>query len=187
MNRSLSEWQFQCFLQEGTALLESSSSRRNDVMEIDDQDDDVESIPTTDAAATTSYGASFIAGPPVESEEYLKSRLDLACAAVALTRASSVNLDQDEADTGTTENMDPKRVRKMISNRESAKRSRVRKQAHFTELETQNNEAAVDNRVLKADVETMRAKVKMAEETVKRVTGFNPVVQHSTTPHDDWV
>ncbi|XP_042989794.1 light-inducible protein CPRF2-like isoform X1 [Carya illinoinensis] len=84
----------------------------------------------------------------------------------------------------------------MLSNRESARRSRRRKQAHLTELETQvaqlrvenssllkrlteitqkYNEAAVDNRVLKADVETLRAKVKMAEETVKRITGLNPL------------
>ncbi|KAL6989791.1 Light-inducible protein cprf2 [Sarracenia purpurea var. burkii] len=86
----------------------------------------------------------------------------------------------------------------MISNRESARRSRRRKQAHLTELETQvaqlrvenssllkrltdisqkYNEAAVDNRVLKADVETLRAKVKMAEENLKRVTGSNPLFQ----------
>jgi len=35
------------------------------------------------------------------------------------------------------------------------------------------NGAAVDNRVLKADVETLRAKVKMAEDSVKRVTGMS--------------
>ncbi|XVE89880.1 hypothetical protein DITRI_Ditri20bG0030700 [Diplodiscus trichospermus] len=99
--------------------------------------------------------------------------------------------------------MDPanaKRVRRMLSNRESARRSRRRKQAHLTELETQvaqlrvenanllkrladisqkYNESAVDNRVLKADVETLRAKVKMAEEGVKRITGLNPVLQAS--------
>ncbi|KAL4625781.1 hypothetical protein ACB092_05G049000 [Castanea dentata] len=83
---------------------------------------------------------------------------------------------------------------RMLSNRESARRSRRRKQAHLTELETQvsqlrvenssllkrlteinqkYSDAAVDNRVLKADVETLRAKVKMAEETVKRITGLN--------------
>ncbi|RYR39005.1 hypothetical protein Ahy_A09g044388 isoform D [Arachis hypogaea] len=86
---------------------------------------------------------------------------------------------------------------RMLSNRESARRSRRRKQAHLNELETQvsqlrgenstllkrltdvshkYNESAVDNRVLKADVETLRAKVKMAEETVKRITGLNPVM-----------
>ncbi|KAK0599884.1 hypothetical protein LWI29_009480 [Acer saccharum] len=109
--------------------------------------------------------------------------------------------DDDELDgeTATTDNMDPadaKRVRRMLSNRESARRSRRRKQAHLTELETQvsqlrvenssllkrltdisqkYNVAAVDNRVLKADVETLRAKVKMAEESVKRITGLNPM------------
>ncbi|TXG65940.1 hypothetical protein EZV62_007215 [Acer yangbiense] len=109
--------------------------------------------------------------------------------------------DDDELDgeTATTDNMDPadaKRVRRMLSDRESARRSRRRKQAHLTELETQvsqlrvenssllkrltdisqkYNVAAVDNRVLKADVETLRAKVKMAEESVKRITGLNPM------------
>ncbi|GAA0154955.1 basic leucine zipper transcription factor [Lithospermum erythrorhizon] len=133
--------------------------------------------------------------------------------------------DDDEADGETTENMDPvdaKRMRRKLSNRISAQRSRKRKQNHQTELETQiyrvfpvhtynvldcpiplkdfhdvgvslyehslllkrlsvssqnYNDAAVDNRVLKADVETLRAKVKMAEETVKRITGFNPFLQ----------
>ncbi|KAL6989486.1 Light-inducible protein cprf2 [Sarracenia purpurea var. burkii] len=109
--------------------------------------------------------------------------------------------DEAEGETETNQNMDPsdaKRARRMLSNRESARRSRRRKQAHLTELETQvsqlrvensslverltdishkYNEASVDNRVLKADVETLRAKVKMAEETVKRVTGLNPLFQ----------
>ncbi|KAK8532508.1 hypothetical protein V6N13_131830 [Hibiscus sabdariffa] len=103
-----------------------------------------------------------------------------------------------EGDTETTENMDPadaKRARRMRSNRESARRSRRRKQAHMNKLEAQvgqlrvehstllkrltdinhkYDEAVVDNRILKADIETLRAKVKMAEETVKRATGINP-------------
>ncbi|KAF3647350.1 Light-inducible protein CPRF2 [Capsicum annuum] len=115
--------------------------------------------------------------------------------------------DEAEGEAETTQGTDPadvKRVRRMLSNRESARRSRRRKQAHLTELETQvsqlrvenssllkrltdisqkYNESAVDNRVLKADVETLRAKasllklVKMAEETVKRVTGLQPLFQ----------
>ncbi|GMI73787.1 hypothetical protein HRI_001048000 [Hibiscus trionum] len=113
--------------------------------------------------------------------------------------SSGEDSDDDELrDTETTDNMDPadaKRARRMRSNRESARRSRRRKQAHMNELEAQvgqlrvehstllktlsdtnhkYDEAAVDNRILKADIETLRAKVKMAEETVKRVTGINP-------------
>ncbi|XP_073277914.1 light-inducible protein CPRF2-like [Primulina huaijiensis] len=264
MNRSPSEWAFQRFLQESAAPDHTAAPnpKEDDVVEIK-SNKSLDGIPNPNI--------------PVDSEEYqtfLKSRLELACAAVALTRAangkaqesaitgrynssqafnasqpgSHVNheasgqdssklcdkkdggpfgapapsstskksgvqvkstssgssgeqSDDDEAEgeTETTQNMDPtdaKRVRRMLSNRESARRSRRRKQAHLTELETQvgqlrvenssllkrltdigqkYNEAAVDNRVLKADVETLRAKVKMAEETVKRVTGLNPL------------
>ncbi|XP_027107384.1 light-inducible protein CPRF2 isoform X2 [Coffea arabica] len=232
-------------------------------------------------ASTTSFGGPVPPNIPVDSEEYqafLKSKLDLACAAVALSRAnymkpresaamlpdsasqgsststtpvsqvvskgvgpdpvkgqdndvggplgipslpalqkkSGIQMrsttsgssreeesdeDEGEEEIEAAENMDPadaKRMRRMLSNRESARRSRRRKQAHLTELETQvsqlrvenssllkrltdistkYNEAAVDNRVLKADVETLRAKVKMAEETVKRVTGLSPLFQ----------
>ncbi|XP_018830240.1 light-inducible protein CPRF2-like [Juglans regia] len=250
---------------------------------INDQNDVIQTKTTTNISSTTSFGdsctASFNAPPPnihADSEEYqafLKSKLDLACAAVALTRGSLVkpqesaalaenglqasntsqlgsqasskgagsdssrSRDKDsngplgipslpavqkkpgipakattsgssreqsddeevEGENELSENMDPadaKRVRRMLSNRESARRSRRRKQAHLTELETQvsqlrvenssllkrlteisqnYNEAAVDNRVLKADVETLRAKVKMAEEMVKRITGLNPM------------
>ncbi|XP_061972107.1 light-inducible protein CPRF2-like [Populus nigra] len=108
--------------------------------------------------------------------------------------------DDLEGDTGTNENRDPtdaKRVRRMQSNRESARRSRRRKQAQLNERETQVGQlrderssllsrftdvnqkcdaASIDNRILKADIETLRAKVKMVEEQVKRVTGLNPML-----------
>ncbi|KAL6636760.1 hypothetical protein ACP70R_024332 [Stipagrostis hirtigluma subsp. patula] len=105
--------------------------------------------------------------------------------------------DDMEGEAETTGNANPvqqRLQRRKQSNRESARRSRSRKAAHLNELEAQVaqlrvenssllrrladvnqkfNDAAVDNRVLKADVETLRAKVKMAEDSVKRVTGMN--------------
>lgn len=264
MNRSSSEWAFQRFLQEAAPADTTSSQQIKNHKLIADQSN-----------STASFGSQ----PPIDSDEYqafLKRRLDLACAAFALNRASYVKSqdstalppekrslaadaslpgsqipskgsgqelakvqdkdagepigipplpavqkkpgiqlrsttsgssreqsddDEVEGEAETTQSTDPtdvKRVRRMLSNRESARRSRRRKQAHLTELETQvaqvrvenssllkrltdisqkYNEAAVDNRVLKADVETLRAKVKMAEETVKRVTGLNPLFQ----------
>ncbi|KAL7239227.1 hypothetical protein ACSBR2_005173 [Camellia fascicularis] len=298
MNRSSSEWAFQRFLQEArnntthsesesspsaSAVASSSAIPENDVVEIKDhhmpqpQPQPQPQHRQSTNPQTASFNSVAPPNVPVDSEEYqafLKSRLNLACAAVALTRASFVKSqespivadngsqasstgqlgmqalgegsgyglpkgqdkdvigplgipslpamekksvvqvksttsgssreqsDDDEAEgeteTNNTDPTDAKRVRRMLSNRESARRSRRRKQAHLTELETQvsqlrvenssllkrlsdisqkYNESAVDNRVLKADVETLRAKVKMAEETVKRVTGLNPLFQ----------
>ncbi|GJM96909.1 hypothetical protein PR202_ga13784 [Eleusine coracana subsp. coracana] len=108
--------------------------------------------------------------------------------------------DDMEGEAETTGNANPvqqRLQRRKQSNRESARRSRSRKAAHLNELEAQVaqlrvenssllrrladvnqkfNDAAVDNRVLKADVETLRAKVKMAEDSVKRVTGMNALL-----------
>ncbi|ESW16821.1 hypothetical protein PHAVU_007G187400 [Phaseolus vulgaris] len=284
MSRSASEWAFQRFLQEASAPSPPSPSSAataapaapSDVVlvEIDDHPKPAPA-PPLNAAVLPNTPAPV----PLDSDEYqafLKSKLNLACAAVAMTRASlaksqepipfvdggsqpidpsqvgsqttskasipsgndpsnlqdkdtnvpvgmpsipsmqkkpvvavrpstsgsSRELSDDEDAEGETSmnDMDPadaKRVRRMLSNRESARRSRRRKQAHLTDLETQvsqlrgenstllkrltdvsqkYSESAVDNRVLKADVETLRAKVKMAEETVKRITGLNPMV-----------
>ncbi|MBA0679505.1 hypothetical protein Goari_011268 [Gossypium aridum] len=280
MSRSQSEWAFDNFIEEfsgsggaipvsrsgesviGPSLAEprlsvsksEEADGEGDVVEIKRPGNQNHNSPPSDLAPTFS----------IDSDEYraiLKDKLHQACAAVALSRASSVKAevfsaqaedqalqsrsqvqgsskaqgqgeldatpsevlamsttqtkskvqmrqttsvssgedsDDDELrDTETTDNMDPadaKRARRMLSNRESARRSRRRKQAHMNELEAQvgqlrvehstllksltdtnhkYDEAAVDNRILKADIETLRAKVKMAEETVKRVTGIN--------------
>ncbi|KAK7344180.1 hypothetical protein VNO77_13514 [Canavalia gladiata] len=284
MSRSASEWAFQRFLQEASAPSPPSSSSvaPDDVVfvEIPDQpkpsSKNAAVLPNVPVPVPASASAS--ASVPLDSEEYqafLKSKLNLACAAVAMTRgsldkpqdpatlpdggsqpsnpsqvgsqtttkasvpsgsdpsklqdkdtkvpvgipsiptvqkkpavavrpstsgSSREQSDDEEAEGETSMNdkdpADAKRVRRMLSNRESARRSRRRKQAHLTELETQvsqlrgenssllkrltdvsqkYNDSAVDNRVLKADVETLRAKVKMAEETVKRITGLNPM------------
>ncbi|XP_057763683.1 light-inducible protein CPRF2-like [Salvia miltiorrhiza] len=284
MNRSASEWAFQRFIQEASApdrtTLQSASSSTHQTVDVAEiKGGSRHHLIGVGVNANQQQPAAAAGGPPPnlspDSEEYqafLKSRLELACAAVALTRGSNVKSqvsaaaapdngsqasnsvqlgshvahkdsiklqdkdaggpvgvpplpaiakkygvqvksttsgssgeqsddDEAEGENESTQNMDPtdaKRMRRMLSNRESARRSRRRKQAHLSELETQvsqlrvenssllkrltdishkYNEAAVDNRVLKADVETLRAKVKMAEETVKRVTGLNPLFQ----------
>ncbi|XP_047088381.1 bZIP transcription factor RISBZ2-like [Lolium rigidum] len=116
-------------------------------------------------------------------------------AASSSSREQSDDDDMEEDEiTGNATPTDQRLRRRKQSNRESARRSRSRKAAHLNELEAQvsqlrvensslirrladvnqkYNGAAVDNRVLKADVETLRAKVKMAEDSVKRVTGMS--------------
>ncbi|KAJ0857638.1 putative transcription factor bZIP family [Helianthus annuus] len=78
---------------------------------------------------------------------------------------------------------------RMVSNRESARRSGKRKQAHLTDLEQQVElllgeysdlfkqltsashyfkDASTNNRVIKSEVEALRAKVKLAEDMLAR-------------------
>lgn len=83
MNRSSSEWAFQRFLQEAQAKTNAS-----DVVEIKDVQPPIQINPA-DAAAAAAAAAPPPNNIPVDSDEYqafLKTRLDLACAAVALTR-----------------------------------------------------------------------------------------------------
>ncbi|KAG8098546.1 hypothetical protein GUJ93_ZPchr0013g36024 [Zizania palustris] len=115
------------------------------------------------------------------------------------SREQSDDDDDDDMEgeaetTGSGKPAEQRLQRRKQSNRESARRSRSRKAAHLNEMDAQvsqlrgenssllrrladvnqkYNAAAVDNRVLKADVETLRAKVKMAEDSVKRVTGMS--------------
>ncbi|KAM3278881.1 hypothetical protein ACQJBY_046276 [Aegilops geniculata] len=137
-------------------------------------------------------GASGVSGPHlVQNADALVKQ-----AASSSSREQSEDDDMEGEDeiTGNGAPTDQRLRRRKQSNRESARRSRSRKAAHLNELEAQvsqlrvenssllrrladvnqkYNGAAVDNRVLKADVETLRAKVKMAEDSVKRVTGMS--------------
>ncbi|TYK10181.1 light-inducible protein CPRF2-like [Cucumis melo var. makuwa] len=262
LNRSASEWSFRRFLQEAASVSDSSISpppaSPSNAVEVKESGEKLkrnwekQSIRNNGEIEEERMKSS--GGDSEEYRAFLKSKLNLACAAVALCRGSfrknqdscasstlaqnesqasashlpsqspskgiscspcvqkkdgiqvsSANIsssreqtdeeDDVEGENDMNEQMDPasaKRIRRMLSNRESARRSRKRKQAHLTELETKvaelrlenstllkrfsdisqkYNEAAVNNRVLKADLETLRAKVQMAEETVKRITG----------------
>ncbi|XVE53457.1 hypothetical protein DITRI_Ditri03aG0004800 [Diplodiscus trichospermus] len=115
--------------------------------------------------------------------------------------ATSASSDHDQSDdeeedaetdpAGLSEqSLDPsylKHLRRMLSNRESARRSRKRKQEHLTDLELQAERmrgendslykqlanahqqfrgANTNNRVLMSDVEALRAQVKLAEDTL---------------------
>lgn len=90
MTRSASEWAFQRFLQEASVSATSppSSSPLADV--------DTQSKPTTIASIDAGVLSNGHPHPPVvavDSEEYravLKSKLNLACAAVAMTRVFTI-------------------------------------------------------------------------------------------------
>ncbi|CAM0908928.1 unnamed protein product [Alopecurus aequalis] len=92
---------------------------------------------------------------------------------------------------------------RMVSNRESARRSRRRKHAQLTDLELQVEQlksesaalfkqltaanqqfttAVTDNRILKSDVETLRIKVKMAEDMVGRSAASCGLGQRGLAP-----
>ncbi|DBA80522.1 TPA: hypothetical protein ACH3X1_007790 [Trebouxia sp. C0004] len=55
-----------------------------------------------------------------------------------------------------------KRMRRMLSNRESARRSRRRKQAHMQDLEVQNNELVEANEMLQKEMSMLRGLAKEA-------------------------
>ncbi|ESQ45007.1 hypothetical protein EUTSA_v10010426mg [Eutrema salsugineum] len=140
-----------------------------------------QSLPTRPQAqgsivAQTSPGASSVGFVPSISTQ---KKADVPARQTTSISSRDDSDDDDlDGDTETADNGDPtdvKRARRMLSNRESARRSRRRKQEQMNEFDTQYDAAAVDNRILRADIETLRTKVKMAEETVKRVTGVNPL------------
>ncbi|KAJ7966014.1 Basic leucine zipper 9-like transcription factor [Quillaja saponaria] len=131
-------------------------------------------------------------GSPVSANEP-KGRDDQAKGATSGSSRDQSDEDDIEMELGACEEssnpIDLKRLRRMVSNRESARRSRRRKQAHLADLELQverlrgenatlykqltdatqqYRDADTNNRVLKSDVEALRAKVKLAEDMVAR-------------------
>ncbi|KAK1557973.1 hypothetical protein Q3G72_035236 [Acer saccharum] len=73
--------------------------------------------------------------------------------------SSGSSRDQSEDDDATTDNIDLADAKPVQS----------------ADIRQKYNEAVVKNRVLKADVETLKAKMKMAEESIKRIAGLNPM------------
>ncbi|AEE79256.1 bZIP transcription factor-like protein [Arabidopsis thaliana] len=143
--------------------------------------------------AQTSPGASSVRFSPTTSTQ---KKPDVPARQTSISSRDDSDDDDLDGDADNGDPTDVKRARRMLSNRESARRSRRRKQEQMNEFDTQVGQlraehstlinrlsdmnhkydaAAVDNRILRADIETLRTKVKMAEETVKRVTGVNPL------------
>ncbi|KAL1212583.1 Basic leucine zipper 9 [Cardamine amara subsp. amara] len=128
------------------------------------------------------------------------------------SESSHDHSDEEDAETevGQSEMIndpnDHKRIRRMHSNRESARRSRKRKQEYLVDLESQVDSlkgdnstlykelidatqqfrsAGTNNRILKSDVETLRVKVKLAEDLVARgplTSSLNQLLQTHLSP-----
>ncbi|XP_061336526.1 basic leucine zipper 9-like isoform X2 [Gastrolobium bilobum] len=135
--------------------------------------------PTIDTQSSICVGSPVSANKPNGRENQGK----------VTTTSGSSREPSDEDCEQSTNPCDMKRLRRKVSNRESARRSRRRKQAHLADLELQVEQmrlenatlykqltdasqqfrdADTNNRVLKSDVEALRAKVKLAEDMVTR-------------------
>ncbi|KAL2318236.1 hypothetical protein Fmac_032112 [Flemingia macrophylla] len=132
-------------------------------------------------------------GSPVSANKPNGRENDKVKGNTTTTSSSSRDPSDEDDEAGpceqSTNAIEMKRLRRKVSNRESARRSRRRKQAHLADLEwqverlrlenanlfkqltdasQQFREADTNNRVLKSDVEALRAKVKLAEDMVTR-------------------
>lgn len=94
MNRSASEWAFHRFLQEASSVASDTTSHPSPSSDPHKNDDVILEIkqppkPKQDLTTLDAHNNGTTPNIPVDSEQYhaiLKSKLNLACAAVALTR-----------------------------------------------------------------------------------------------------
>ncbi|KAK7293710.1 hypothetical protein RJT34_16583 [Clitoria ternatea] len=138
-------------------------------------------------SATIDSQSSICVGSPVSGNK--PNRRENQAKGATTSGSSRDPSDEDDEAEQSTNPIDMKRLRRKDSNRESARRSRRRKQAHLTDLESQVEQlrlenatllkqltdashlfrdADTNNRVLISDVEALRAKVKLAEDMVAR-------------------
>ncbi|KAJ4964226.1 hypothetical protein NE237_024165 [Protea cynaroides] len=158
-------------------------------------------------SATMDSQSSICAGRP-SSAHKPKNGDDQARGATS--SSSREQSDEDDFEVGSCEQstgfVEEKLMKRKLSNRESARKSRRKKQEHLADLELQVdqlrgenaslykqltnanqqfNEAATDNRVFNSDVEALRVKVKLAEDMVSRGTltySLNNVLNRSVSP-----
>ncbi|GAB4854105.1 hypothetical protein Ancab_022688 [Ancistrocladus abbreviatus] len=162
------------------------------------------------ASATIDSQSSICASSPMSTHKP-NSQDNQARGTTSGSSREQSDDDDAEIETGpceqSTDPIDLKRIRRKFSNRESARRSRKRKEAHLADLELQVDQlseenvtlckqlteadqqlrdATTNNRVLKSDVEALRAKVKLAEDMVTRGSlscSLNHLLQsHLTSP-----
>uniref|UniRef100_A0ACD5UIG5 Uncharacterized protein n=1 Tax=Avena sativa TaxID=4498 RepID=A0ACD5UIG5_AVESA len=150
-----------------------------------------------DSAATKLQAAAVSASPrgTISGNQALESESDSDSESLIDVEGGRCKRSGKSSDT--------RRIRRMVSNRESARRSRRRKHAQLTNLELQVEQlksesaalfkqlteanqqfttAVTDNRILKSDVETLRIKVKMAEDMVGRTAVSCGLGQHGLAP-----
>lgn len=135
-----------------------------------------------------------------------KARLASSGSSADHSDEEDLEIEAGPCEQSTDHPIDLKRIRRMVSNRDSARRSRKRKQAHMQELELQVErlkgenatlykqfadaaqqfkEANTNYRVLKSDVEALRAKVRLAEDVVSvgsLTCGLNQLLQSHLSP-----